>query len=356
MTPTTTRQWVLAKKSSGWPIIDGPESIFRLVEKSLPQLDDKKEEVLLKVLYLSNDPAQRLWINSGINARRLYTTPVEVGEIMRSYSSIAEVVQSKCAKLQVGSLVSCSTGWCEYAVVPGAECMPIEATGDISPTHFSGVFGIAGVTAYYGLVDTVHAGPNDAVVISGAAGAVGSAAVQIAKNVLGCKKVIGIAGTDEKCRWVETLGADVCLNYKRETFWDDLLSATEPFVEVFFDNTGGEVLDYMLTRMEKNGRVAACGAISEYNTKKGSRPGIKNWYDVIAMRLTVKGLVVLDLTPARWGEIVHALLQGYHEGKIQANEAGQTIVPASFEDIPKIWMKLFDGQATGKLLTKLVHG
>jgi NADPH-dependent curcumin reductase CurA len=353
MTPATTRQWILARKSSGRPIIDGPESLFQLVETPLPQLDEEREEVLLKVLYLSNDPAQRLWIDSGIDERRLYVKPVDVGEIMRSYSSIAEVVQSKCAKLQVGTLVSCATGWCEYAVVPASECMPIEATGQLSPTQFSGVFGIAGVTAYYGLVDTVHAGPDDAVVISGAAGAVGSAAVQIAKNVLGCKKVIGIAGTDEKCRWVETLGADVCLNYKSKTFLADLASATEPFVEVFFDNTGGEVLDFMLTRLEKNGRVAACGAISEYNIDRGSRPGIKNWYDVIAMRLNVRGLVVTDLAPARWGAIVHELLQGYHEGKIQADEAGQTIVPASFEDIPKVWMRLFDGQATGKLLTKL---
>lgn len=352
MIPTTTRHWILASKSSGRPIIDGPEAIYQLVTKSIPPLQEENEDVLLKVLYLSNDPAQRLWIHSGISAQRLYTTPVEVGETMRSYNTIAEVVQSTSPRLPVGTLVSGATGWCEYAVLPASECIPIPTIEGLSPTHFSGVFGIAGVTAYYGLVDVVQAGPDDAVVISGAAGAVGSAAVQIAKHILGCKKVIGIAGTDAKCRWVESLGADVCLNYKAETFPEDLSNATEPFVEVFFDNVGGKVLDLMLKRIEKDGRVAACGGMADYNSD-GSQPGIKNWYDVIAMRLNIRGMVVTDATPARWAEMTKILLQGYKEGKIRATDDGQTIVPASFEDVPKTWMRLFDGQSMGKLLTKL---
>lgn len=308
--------------------------------------------MLLKVLFLSNDPAQRMWINPNILPERLYTAPVEIGETMRSYSSIAEVIESKSKTLPVGALVCATTGWCEYAVIPAETAMRVEPVDNLSPTHFSGIFGIAGVTAYYGLVDIIKAGREDAVVISGAAGAVGSAAVQIAKNILGCRKVIGIAGTDAKCQWVKSLGADICLNYKSKTFVEDLKSATDGFVEVFFDNAGGEILDLMLTRMKKEGRVAACGAIASYNSQTPA--GIKNWYEVIGMRLHVKGFVVTDAGLARWAEIVGALVQGYREGKIRVGEDGQTIVPATFEEIPNTWMRLFDGQSTGKLLTKLV--
>ncbi|CRG92631.1 hypothetical protein PISL3812_09694 [Talaromyces islandicus] len=350
MAPTTSRHWVLARKPAGRPIITGPGATFELITQPIPALEE--EEVLLKVLFLSNDPAQRMWINPNIHPERLYTAPVEIGETMRSYSSIAEVVESKSNTLPVGALVCATTGWCEYVVMPAETAMRVEPVDDLSPTHFSGIFGIAGVTAYYGLVDIVKAGPEDIVVISGAAGAVGSVAVQIAKNILGCRKVIGIAGTDAKCQWVESLGADVCLNYKSKTFTKDLNRATDGFVEVFFDNTGGEILDLMLTRMKREGRVAACGAIADYNSQ--TPIGIKNWYDVIGMRLHVKGFVVTDAGSARWATIVGALVQSYREGKIRVAEDGQTIVPTAFEDIPKTWMRLFDGQSTGKLLTKLV--
>lgn len=351
MTPTTSRHWVLARKPpTGRPIISGPEAIFELTTQQIPALGE--EQVLLKVQFLSNDPAQRMWINPNINPERLYTTPVEIGETMRSYSSIAEVIESTSKTLPVGSLVCATTGWCDYAVLPAEEAMLVEPVDDLSPTHFSGIFGIAGVTAYYGLIDIIKAGPEDAVVISGAAGAVGSAAVQIAKKMLGCRKVIGIAGTDAKCRWVESLGADVCLNYKSKTFTEDLKRATDGFVEVFFDNTGGETLDLMLTRIKREGRVAACGAMADYNGQNTT--GIKNWYDVIGMRLNIKGFVVTDAGAARWAAIVAALVQGYREGKIRVADDGQTIVPTAFEDIPKTWMRLFDGQSTGKLLTRLV--
>jgi NADPH-dependent curcumin reductase CurA len=347
---STSRHWILAKKPVDHPVFSGPDATFRLVTKSVQPLEE--EQVLLKVLYLSNEPAQRLWIDPSIEPDRLYTEPVEVGDTMKSYASICEVVESKSKNLPVGTLVSSMTGWCEYAVTSANECMPLKPIDNLPLTHYSGIFGTAGVTAYYGLVDIVNAGPGDTVVISAAAGAVGSAAVQIAKNLLGCKRVIGIAGTDAKCRWVETLGADVCLNYKSAAFKEDLKKATEVFVEVFVDNVGGEILDLVLTLVAKGGRVAACGAIADYNN---STPiGIKNWYHVIAMRLQIRGFVVTDLTPGKWGEIINALLQGYRKGQIKATEYGQTIVPTTFDDVPKTWMRLFSSETTGKLLTRLV--
>lgn len=224
--------------------------------------------------------------------------------------------------------------------------MPIKPIGGLKPTHYVSLFDLAGVTAYYGLVDIAQTGSKDAIVISGAAGAVGSVAVQIAKHVLGCKKVIGIAGTDAKCKWVESLGADVCLNYKSAGFEDEIEKATEGFVEVFFDNAGGETLDLMLTRLQKGGRVAACGAIADYNSSE--RGGIKNWYHVIAMRLQTRGFVVTDAIPTgMWTKMVDSLVQGYQEGKIKATDDGLTIVPTTFEDIPKTWMGLFEGRNTG---------
>jgi NADPH-dependent curcumin reductase CurA len=350
MTPTTSRNWILSNKPTDCPILSGPSSTFELITKPIPQLEE--EQVLLKVQYLSNDPAQRAWIDPNIEPERLYTEPVELGDIMRSYASISLVVKSNSKDLPIGTLVSSATGWCDCAIAYADAVVPLKSIDSLSPTHYSGIFGITGVTAYYGLVDIVSAGPDDTVVISGAAGAVGSAAVQIAKNVLGCKKVIGIAGSDAKCCWVEGLGADVCLNYKSPLFKDELKRATEGFVDVFFDNTGGDILDLMLTRLAKDGRVAACGAIADYNT---SMPvGIKNWYHVISMRMRIYGFVVTDLTAVRWGEIMEALVQGYRDGRIRATEDGQTIVPTSFEDVPKTWMMLFEGQNTGKLLTKLV--
>ena len=155
---------------------------------------------------------------------------------------------------------------------------------------------MTGLTAYYGLIEMVRASKDDIVVISGAAGATGSMAVQIAKKIIGCKKVIGIAGSDDKCKWVQSLGADLCLNYKNPSFADELVKATpgpDNFANVYYDNVGGEILDLMLTRMAKFGRVAACGAISNYNHTPDRMTGIKNWFEVISMCLEIRGFIVL---------------------------------------------------------------
>lgn len=309
---------------------------------------------MLKTLYVSNEPAQRLWIDPNISPDRLYIDPVEIGDTMRSYTCICEVIASNSPDLSVGALVIADIGWCEYAVLKAKGCMLIQPIEGLKPVHYVSLLGVTGVTAYYGLVDIANATKDDAVVVSGAAGGVGSLAVQIAKNVLECKKVIGIAGGDEKCRWVESLGADICLNYKSKDFQEKLTQATEGFVEVFFDNVGGEILDFMLTRVKKDGRIAACGATAEYN--RGEKSGIKNWYHVIAMRLQIRGFVVLDAIPnGRWAEIVECLIQAYRNGKVVPTDEGLTIRDSPFEGIPEAWLGLFDGRHhSGKLLTRLM--
>lgn len=353
-TPKSTRQWLLANKPTDMPVLSGPSTTFKLVTTDLPPLQD--DQVLLKTLYLSNDPAQRGWISKYADPARLYVPPVAEGACMTA-RAIAEVIESKSSKLPKGALVLASTGWAEYAILNAKSCTPIQELPGVGLTHFLGALGMTGLTAYYGLKEIARAGPDDTVVVSGAAGAVGSMAVQIAKKMVGCKKVIGIAGTDEKRKWVESLGADICLNYKSPNFKKDLKQATEGFVQVYFDNVGGETLDLMLGRMAREGRIAACGAISNYNT---SRPtGLKNFSEVISMRLEIKGFIVLDFLTQpnnKASDATQDLIAAVKQGKITIGDENETVVSTAFEDIPQTWMKLFEGTNTGKLITKLVGG
>jgi NADPH-dependent curcumin reductase CurA len=177
-------------------------------------------------------------------------------------------------------------------------------------------------------------------------------AVQIAKKLIGCKRVIGIAGSDEKCEWVKSLGADECLNYKSSSFAADLKKATPDYVNVYFDNVGGEILDLLLTRMAKNGRIAACGAISNYNSSGDAITGLKNWFEVITMRIEIKGFIVLDFAD-KFAQDLETFKKGIAEGKLVIGNEGEHIVESSFDEIPKTWMGLFSGANQGKLLTKI---
>ncbi|KAF0322941.1 quinone oxidoreductase [Colletotrichum asianum] len=229
----------------------------------------------------------------------------------------------------------------------------IEPQHDLPITHFLGALGLPGHTAYYALTQIVKAKKGEAIVISGAAGAVGTMAVQIAKKMIGCRKVIGIAGSDEKCRWVEKLGADICLNYKSEAFKQQLTKETEGFVEIYFDNVGGEILDFMLTRLTKFGRVVACGSISNYN-RDGNAVGLKNYFEVIAMRLQITGFINLDWVE-HLPEVRAILLDEWKKGTIVIDNESEMVVETAFEEIPRTWMMLYSGGNTGKLVTKLKY-
>ena len=205
-----TRQWVLAKKPTDEVQLDGPDQTFKLVEKELP--DPKDDQVLVKLTHLSNDPAQRGWIDPFIDPTRLYVPPVKEGDPMRA-RGLAEVIESKSSSYKQGDTVIAGTNWSEYAVLAAKDLQPAkDLPGGMSKTHYLGALGLTGLTAYFGLKEVVGTNANDTVVVSGAAGATGMMAVQIAKNIIGCKKVVGIAGTDDKCKWVESIGADLCLN------------------------------------------------------------------------------------------------------------------------------------------------
>ena len=179
--------------------------------------------------------------------------------------------------------------------------------------------------------------------------------VQIAKHLVGCSKVIGIAGSEEKCRWVESLGADACINYKKSDWKDALGKATDGFVDMYFDNVGGEQLDFMLTRLKTYGRVAACGAISSYNDADHGAIKLQNYSNIIIQRLQVKGFIILDFyKTAEASATIKKLTEAAVSGKIKIGDENETVVESKFEDIPKTWMRLFEGSNRGKLVTKLV--
>lgn len=195
--PTKTRQILLAKQPNDKVNIS---EHFKHTEADIPALQDG--QLLVKAIYLSNDPAQRAWIQAGQDESRLYTPPVKAGDVMKSYA-VSEVIDSKSSSIKKGSLVVVNAGWTQYAVVADKEARSIQKMEGLSPSHFVGAFGGPGLTAMHGLNRVNTTDKDEMVVISGAAGATGSMAVQIAKKLKGVKNVIGIAGSDEKCRWVE---------------------------------------------------------------------------------------------------------------------------------------------------------
>ncbi|KAL2830513.1 hypothetical protein BDW59DRAFT_158428 [Aspergillus cavernicola] len=336
MPPSTTRQWILNSKPTETPILTGPSPTFKLTTAPLPKTISRSQ-ALLKTILLSNDPAQRTWIAPNVDPTRMYMPPIAEGAPMGSFA-LAEVIKSSSpTDLPVG----------KYSANEIAGLQAVTPIEGLDLGHYLGAFGFTGLTGYYGIKEVAKATKEDTVVVSGAAGATGSMVVQIAKKIIGCKRVIGIAGNDEKCCWVERLGADVCINYKKDTFEQDLIRETEGFVEVYFDNVGGGMLDLMLTRMKRHGRIAACGSISNYNTP--DPVGVKNFFDVISNRLHIHGLIVLDYVH-KFSDVVAELLQAWKEGKIIIDDSLQTVVEAKFEEVPAVWMKLFDGGNTGEVM------
>lgn len=345
-----TQQWIFNAHPDGLPTYSGSDPTFRKTEIELPALE--ADQVLVKIKYLSNDPAQRQYLDRCLDESRLYMPPVHIGDVMPSFA-IAEVIESQSDKAKKGNMVFVFASWTRYSVLDAKDvqiCSPLP--GDAPLTHYLGALGLIGKAAYVGLLE-VQATKDDIVVVSGAAGATGSMVVQIAKKILGCKKVIGIAGGKQKCDWVKKLGADDCVDYKAADFEQRLAEATPEYVNVYFDNVGGNVLDSMLPRMALNGRVAVSGAISSYNATQSERGvRLKNWFEVISMRLSFRGFLVLD-HPERMEEAQKILYKALDEGKLDITE-GEHVVEAKFEDVPGTWLKLFEGGNTGKLITKLI--
>ncbi len=315
----------------------GPEH-FDYVEEPVPELADG--QVLVKTAYISLDPAMRGWMAEG----RSYIPPVQIGEVMRA-GTVGEVVESKGQKLAVGDRV---TGWLgvqEYAVCDENTVFKVDA-GEIPLTTFLGALGMPGVTAYFGLLDVGAAKEGETVVVSGAAGAVGSVVGQIAK-IKGCR-VVGIAGGPEKCAWiVDELGFDAAIDYKNEDVGEALRKHCPEGIDVYFDNVGGEILDAALARLARGARVVICGAISQYNNMTSMR-GPSNYMSLLVNRARMEGFVVIDYM-GRAPEAVGEMAGWIAEGKLVARED----VVEGFESFPEALQKLFRGENVGKLVLKV---
>ncbi|KAH8701927.1 hypothetical protein BGW36DRAFT_424224 [Talaromyces proteolyticus] len=351
MTPQT-RQWILQTKPQA-----GNKPTFTLLATPIPPL--LPNQALVKPLYFSNDPAQHVWMTLSPRDQhpaRPYAAPIEPGDPIPSFA-IAQVIESLCTRIPVGRLVYARVTWSDLSIINSQDCLytlddVLPTDAKIGITHFMGALGLSGLTAHYGLYDIACATANDSIVISGAAGAVGSMAVQIAKKMIGCKYVIGIAGTDEKCRFVEGLGADECLNYRSGSFEEDLQRVTKDCVDVYFDNVGGWILDLMLKRLKSYGRVAACGAISQYQTPI---TGLTNYVDIVTMRLQILGFNVVDAIH-KSSAVTNAILEAWSKGILVLSDDTETVVDATLEDVPSTWMGIFRGENKGKMITRVVHG
>lgn len=328
------RQLRLARRPEG--AVD--DTTFELVEEPLRPLADN--EAIVRLVYLSVDPTQRVWIREEPS----YLPPVGLGEVMRS-GAIGTVVESRSGAFPIGAIVTGLLGWQEYAYVDAASAVNVVPAG-LPMRQMMGVLGATGITAYFGMLDVAKANAGDVVVVSGAAGATGSVAAQIAK-IQGCR-VIGIAGTPEKCAWLTgELGLDAAIDYRTENVGARIAELCPDGVDVFFDNVGGATLDAVLVNLALRGRVALCGAISTYNDIEGAEP-IRAYMNLVVKRARIEGFLVLDYV-ARFPEAVLQLATWVQEGRLQ----GRDQVVDGLEQAPDALNMLFAGENTGKLLVQV---
>jgi hypothetical protein len=316
------------------------ESTTRLEQEQLPDLQDG--EALVRVRYVSIDPTIRTWMDDAPG----YLPPIGIDEVIRA-GGIGEVVESRNEAYPVGQMLFGMTGWQEYVIADsGAGAMqPVPA--EVPPPTALGVLGLTGVTAYFGMLEVGGLKEGDVVVVSGAAGATGSTAGQIAK-IKGAKKVVGIAGGPEKCAYiVEELGFDEAIDYKNEKVAARLREACPEGIDLYFDNVGGSILNDCLGNLAMRGRVVLCGAISGYNSD-GPPPGPSNYINLLIRRGRMEGFIVLDFF-GRLPEAQAALAGWLAEGRLKSSEH----LVEGLERCPDALNLLFTGGNTGKVMVKL---
>jgi NADPH-dependent curcumin reductase len=330
------RRLVLAQRPTG--LVD--DSTTRLEHEELPELQDG--EALVKVRYLSIDPTIRTWMDDAPG----YLPPIGIDEVIRS-GGIGEVLESRSEAYQPGQLVFGVTGWQEHVVADSGERAMQPLPPGVAPTTALGILGVTGMTAYFGMTDVGRVAEGDVVVVSGAAGATGSTAGQIAR-IKGAKKVVGIAGGPEKCAHiVEQLGFDEAIDYKNHDVAARLREACPDGVDLYFDNVGGSILNDCLGQLAMKGRVVLCGAISSYNSD-GPPPGPSNYINLLIRRGRMEGFIIIDYFdrfPAAQAEVAGWLA----EGKITSSEH----IVEGLERCPDALNLLFNGGNTGKVMVKL---
>ncbi|MCC6755946.1 MAG: NADP-dependent oxidoreductase [Solirubrobacterales bacterium] len=331
------RRFALAERPQG--LID--ENTFRMETGPIPEIGEG--EALVRVKWISIDPTNRTWIGE----EPTYLPPAQIGETMRALG-LGEVVASNNANFPVGSLVNGLTGWTEFAVVSDSNPLMVvpDSARSAPPASLLGMLGMTGCTAYFGMLEIGEPKEGETVVVSAAAGAVGSVAGQLAK--LKGARVVGIAGGPEKCDWIQSeLGFDAAVDYKADDWKQQLKDATPDGIDVDFENVGGEIMNEVFGRLNLNARVALCGLISGYNATERP-PDLTNFHKLLINRVKLQGFIILDYY-ARFGEAIGQLSQWVGEGRLKSE---QTVVEG-FESLPNALNMLFKGENKGKLVVRI---
>jgi hypothetical protein len=332
---TVNGQWRLAAHPEGLV----KPSDFRWIEE--PLREPREGEALIRVLYLSLDPTHRIWASG----RESYVPPVAIGEVMRG-GALGVVEASRNPKLPVGARVRGLLGWQQYALSDGRGLSALPDDASIPLTAHLGLFGHIGMTAYFGLLDVGRPQPGETLVVSAAAGAVGSLVGQIGK-IHGCR-VVGIAGSADKCRWIiEELGFDAAIDHRREDVGTALGRLCPNGIDIDFENVGGDILDAILARINLRARIVLCGLIAQYNAT-GPVPGPTNFAQILMKRARVEGFIVSDFLP-RAAEATAALARWLAEGKLKY----RVDVVKGLRNAPAALNRLFDGSNTGKLIVEV---
>jgi len=330
----TNHQFRLASRPSGMVAAEN----FEYTDEPAPAPGEG--EFLVKVLYISLDPAMRGWLNEG----RSYVPPVGIGEVMRAIG-VGRIVTSNNAEFAEGDHVTGLFGVQEYAVSDGGGMVKVDPSVAPLPVYLS-TLGMPGMTAYFGLLDVGEVKETDTVVVSAAAGAVGSVAGQIAK-LKGCR-VVGIAGGTDKCAYVvDELGFDACIDYKGGDVYAGLKEHCPEGVDVYFDNVGGDILDAVLARLARGARVVICGAISQYNVD-GKPKGPSNYMSLLVARARMEGFVVFDYVN-RYADAAREMGGWMAEGTLKSRED----IVEGLETFPDTLLKLYKGENLGKLVLKV---
>lgn len=337
METLVNRRWILAERPRGRIRPDN----FSRADTDVPE--PAGGEFLVRVTHLGFDPTQRGWLTTDT-----YLPAVPIGGVVRA-AAVGQVVRSRHPGFPVGQMVQGGFGWQDYALTDGrTDLMAVTATPPGStPEEALGVFGITGMTAYFGLTEIGAPKAGETVLVSAAAGATGSVAVQLAK-AMGCH-VIGIAGGPEKCAWVtKVAGADACVDYKSQNIWRELVRLAPEGLNVVFENVGGETLEAAIMNLALGGRIIMCGAISSYESDPREQKGVRFLLNLAMKRASIRGFIVLDFEP-RYPEAIAALKSLTAAAKLTS----AVDVQQGFENAPMTLNRLFDGLNFGKQLLKI---
>ncbi|MDC9005177.1 NADP-dependent oxidoreductase [Mycobacterium marinum] len=333
--PDRNRRFLLRERPTGRI---GPNT-FELSEAPIPEIGDG--EALVRVTWISLDPTNRGWINDMPS----YLPPVGIGEVMRA-AGLGEVVESRNPNYPVGLTVQGLVGWQDYVVVSDTTPLfPVEVADGVSPSAYLGALGMTGLTAWIGMREIAKPRPGETVVVSAAAGAVGSVAGQLAKA--DGARVVGIAGGPQKCALLtEQLGFDAAVDHRADDWAAQLVAATPNGIDVDFENVGGDIMDAIFARLNVRARVALCGLISGYNSADPP-PGPRAFGNLLVQRATLQGFIILDHL-GRAAEATAEIAGLIAQGKLTPLET----VVTGFEQLPTAINMLFDGTNVGKLVVR----